>query len=411
MTTMLDSTEADYTDLVEGINAFVKRMVVPLEDANRELLDNPRLTFDERGGYSAPVLDLMRQVRMASAKAGYYAMFAPESVGGEGLGALALFSVWEGLSHSAGPGRLLPDQVIGHWTSGPSFLLGELHPTLRDGVIAEVMSGEATVCFGMSEPDAGSDAWAMSTKAVRDGDSWVLNGTKQWTSNSAHAKYAFVWAVTDEDMKRERKGGITLFLVPTDTPGFAVDSVLRLFEHVGGNETILSLNDVRIPDTHQVGTLHQGFGLALRGVSNGRMYNAGHCVGMARWALEEANRYTQVRSAFGKPIADYQGVSFKLADSAMDIYASKTMSVDCARRLDGGERALKELNMVKAYTCEACFRVFDRCMQVCGAMGLTNEMRFVAGWHFARMVRVADGTDEVMRRNIANSLRKGDVAF
>ena len=291
MTTMLDSTEADYTDLVEGINAFVKRVVVPLEDANRELLDNPRLTFDERGGYSAPVLDLMRQVRVASAKAGYYAMFAPESVGGEGLGALALFSVWEGLSHSAGPGRLLPDQVIGHWTSGPSFLLGEVHPSLRDGVIEEVMSGEATVCFGMSEPDAGSDAWAMSTKAVRDGDSWVLNGTKQWTSNSAHAKYAFVWAVTDEDMKRERKGGITLFLVPTDTPGFAVDSVLRLFEHVGGNETILSLNDVRIPDTHMVGTLNQGFGVGVAG-----------CVERADVQRRTLRRDGQVGARGGEPV-------------------------------------------------------------------------------------------------------------
>jgi acyl-CoA dehydrogenase len=411
VTAKLDSIEGDNTDLVEGIKAFIKSEVVPLEDANRQLLDNPRLTFDERGGYSAEVLSLFRQVREASAKAGFYAMFAPEAVGGAELGSLALFSVWEGLSHFAGPGRLLPEQVVGHWTSGPSFLLGEVHPALRDGVIEEVMGGTATVCFGMSEPDAGSDAWAMSASAVRDGDGWVLNGTKQWISNSPHAKYAFIWAVTDEEMKRQRKGGITLFLVPTDTPGFQVDSVLRMFEHVGGNEAILSLTDVRIPAENMVGNLHQGFALALRGVSNGRMYNAGHCVGMARWALDTATRYTGVRTAFGKPIADYQGVSFQLADCAMDIYASKAMSVDCARRLDRGERALKELNIVKVYTTEACFRVFDRCMQVCGGMGLTNEMRFVSGWHFARMVRVADGTDEVMRRNIAGSLRKGDLAF
>jgi acyl-CoA dehydrogenase len=132
---------------------------------------------------------------------------------------------------------------------------------------------------------------------------------------------------------------------------------------------------------------------------------------MARWALETATDYASVRHAFGKPIADYQGVSFQLADCAMDIYASKAISLDCARRLDRGQRALKELNMVKAYTTEACFRVFDRCMQVCGGMGLTNEMRLVSGWHFARMVRVADGTGEVMRRNIANSLRKGDLSF
>src|SRR5271155_2226671 len=339
MTTMLDSTEADYTDLVEGINAFVKRMVVPLEDANRELLDNPRLTFDERGGYSAPVLDLMRQVRTASAKAGYYAMFAPESVGGEGLGALALFSVWEGLSHSAGPGRLLPYQMIGHWTSGPSFLLGELHPSLAHDVVPDIMSGNAGVCFGMSEPDAGSDAWSMRTSARLDGDDWVLNGTKQWTSNAGHASYAFVWAVTNDDLRQRRAGGISCFLVPFDSPGFRLDSIIRLFDHVGGNEAILSLNDVRIPAEYLVGTVDRGFALALRGVSNGRVYNAGHCVGLARWALEIATEYAQSRTAFGHPISDYQGVSFMLADSAMEIYAARSMSLDCARRLDRGESA------------------------------------------------------------------------
>lgn len=411
MTSTLTAAPTDNTDLVEGIKAFIRSEVVPLEEANQELLENSRLTYDEAGGFSADVLDLCRQVRETSAKAGYYSMFAPESVGGAGLGAQALYDVWEGLSHYAGPGRPLADQAIGHWTSGPSFLLGELQPALRDTVTEEVMSGAATVCFGMSEPDAGSDAWAMSTRAVRDGDGWVLNGTKQWTSNAAHATYAFVWAVTDEELRRTRKGGISLFLVPTSTPGFEVDSVLRLFEHVGGHETILSLTDVRISEEYLVGTLHQGFALALKGVSNGRMYNAGHCVGMGRWALETATEYTGVRKAFGNVIGDYQGVSFQLADCAMDIYASKSMALDCARRLDRGELALKELNMVKAFTTEACFRVFDRCMQVCGGMGLTNEMRFVAGWHFARMVRVADGTGEVMRRNIANSLRKGDLSF
>jgi acyl-CoA dehydrogenase len=332
-------------------------------------------------------------------------------VGGGGLGPVALYAAWEGISHHTGPGRLLADQVIGHWTSGPSFLLGELQPALRDGVVDDVMSGTSTVCFAMSEPDAGSDAWAMSTRAVRDGDEWVINGTKQWISNSPHAKYAFVWAVTDDEMRKGRSGGISCFLVPTATPGFQVDSVLKLFEHAGGNEGIVSFTDVRVSDDHVVGSLHRGFDLALRGVSDGRIYNAGHCVGMARWALEQATEHARTRKTFGKTISEYQGVTFQLAECAMEIYAAKTMSLDCARRFERGERALKELDMMKAYTTEACFRVIDRCMQVCGGMGLTNEMRLVAGWHFARMVRIADGTGEIMRRNIANRLLKGDLAF
>jgi acyl-CoA dehydrogenase len=263
----------------------------------------------------------------------------------------------------------------------------------------------------MSEPDAGSDAWAMTTRAVRDGDEWVITGTKQWISNSPHADYAFVWAVTDVGMRRDRTGGISCFIVPTSTPGFKVDSVLKLFEHAGGNEAIVSFSDVRISDDHLVGELHRGFALALRGVSNGRIYNAGHCIGMARWALEQATEYCKLRKTFGKTISEYQGVTFQLSECAIEIYGAKTMSMDCAGRFDRGELPLKELDIVKAYSTEMCFRVFDRCMQVCGGMGLTNEMRLVAGWHFARMVRIADGTGEIMRRNIATRLLKGDLKF
>jgi acyl-CoA dehydrogenase len=120
--------------------------------------------------------------------------------------------------------------------------------------------------------------------------------------------------------------------------------------------------------------------------------------------------YAGTRKTFGNKISEYQGVTFQLADCATEIYAARSMSLDCAARIDRGESDPKKLAMVKVFTTEMCFRVFDRCMQVCGAMGLTNEMRFVAGWHHARMVRIADGTGEIMRRSIANRLFKGDLA-
>jgi acyl-CoA dehydrogenase len=405
------ATASDIADLTEGLHDFLQRQVLPLEEQHRAVLDNPRLTYAESGAYSSDTVELFREVRMRSAAAGYYPMFAPENVGGGGLGALAQYTVWESLHHRYGPGRLLPYQSVGHWTSGPSFLLGHLSPALRDTITAEVMSGRASVCFAMSEPDAGSDAWSMSTSAVRDGDEWVINGSKQWISNSPFATYAFVFAVTDQELRRGRRSGVSCFIVPTDTPGYHVDSVIRLFGHIGGNEAILSFQDVRVSDEHLVGELHHGFDLALGGISRGRIYNAGRSVGLARWALERACEYATTRKAFGKVISDYQGVTFPLADSAMEIYASKQMSLDCARRIDAGEPALKELSMVKAYSTEMCFRVFDRCMQVHGGMGLTNEMNLVEGWHQARIVRVADGTGEVMRRNIASRILKGDLQF
>lgn len=404
-------TASDLEDLCAGLHSFLRREVVPLEEANRELLENPRLTYAESGGYSPPIVELFRQVRTRSAAAGYYPMFAPVNVGGGGLGAVAQYTVWESLHHRYGPGRLLPYQAVGHWTSGPSFLLGHISPALRASITAEVMSGQASVCFAMSEPDAGSDAWAMKTSAVRDGDVWVLNGSKQWISNSPFATYAFVFAVTDQEQRKGRRTGVSCFIVPTDSPGYAIDSVIRLFGHVGGNESILSFTDVQVGGDQLVGELDHGFDLALGGISRGRIYNAGRSVGLARWALERACEHATTRKAFGRVISDYQGVTFPLADSAMEIYATKQMSLDCARRIDAGDPVRKELAMVKAYSTEMCFRVFDRCMQVHGGMGLTNEMHLTEGWHQARSVRVADGTGEVMRRNIASRILKGDLQF
>lgn len=401
----------DHDEILHGLHRLIEARVLPLETEHQSLLEDDRRKFGDHGGYSTDVVELLRVVRTTAAEAGYYGMFAPESVGGAGLGNLALFEAWESLHHTYGEGRLLPYQTIGHWTSGPSFLLGEVDATLRDSVVAEVMSGDAAMCFAMSEPDAGSDARAMSTSARRDGDEWVINGTKQWISGSTYATYAYVFAVTDKSRRAERSGGITCFIVPTSTPGFRVDSVIPLYGHVGSNEGILSFTDVRVPARNVVGEVGRGFDLAIRGVSQGRMYNAARSVGMARWALETATSYAKSRKTFGRPISDNQGISFMLADSAIEIYAAKTMAIDCAKKLDDGQPAVKELSMAKAFATEMCFRVFDRAMQVCGAMGLTNELKLTYGWHQARTVRIADGSSEILRRTIAARLLKGDLSF
>lgn len=398
-------------DFIEGLLSFINIAVVPLEDENRALLEDPNMLYDHSGAYSPQTRSLLRRVRELSAEAGYYSAFVPSEIGGGGLNNLTSYMTWETLYHTYGPSRLLPYQAIAHWTQGPSFLIGELSPDLRDKVAQAIMSGSLTGCFAMSEPEYGSDAWSMQTRAVPNGDGWTLTGSKQWISNSAHAEYAFVFAVTDDILRASRQGGISCFFVSTDSPGFAVDRVIRMFGRPGGNEAIIALNDVHVPKDSLVGTLNQGFALALRGVSDGRMFNAGRCVGLARWALDGAVAYSKERKAFGQRISDYQGVSFQLADSAIEIYGSKMMAEACARKLDLGQRAVKELAIVKAASTEMCFRVFDRCIQVHGAMGLTNELRLTDGWHEARSVRIADGTGEVMRRTIVSRLMKGDLEF
>lgn len=398
-------------NVLDGLGGFVDQEVLPLEAEYQDRLEDPSWLYGPNGGYSEELQALMRQVRTASASAGYYGLLAPAEIGGGGLGPVASISAWEYLFHRYGSGRILPYQALAHWTSGPSFLCQLFTPSLQQRVLDRIVTGEVTVCFAMSEPDAGSDAWAMRTRAERDGNTWVINGTKQWISNSPHAGYAVLFAVTDPGMRKDRSGGISCFLVPTDTPGFSVDSVIKIFGHAGGNEAILSFQDMVIPAENLIGELHRGFDLAMRGVSIGRMFNAGRCIGLARWALEQATEYASNRRAFGQVISQYQGVSFMLAESAMEIYATKSMAMDCAGRLERGESVLRDMAILKAYSTEMCFRVFDRCMQVLGGMGITNETRLFDGWQQARAVRIADGSGEIMRRNIARYLLKGEIDF
>lgn len=403
--------DGEYADVLAGLGAFVDSVVIPLERENVELLDNPRACYAEDGRFSARTQELMRTVRMTSAEAGYYAMFAPSEVGGGGQGQRLHYLAWEYLHHRYGPGRLLPYQTLSHWATGPSHLCSSFSARARERWLDDIVSGRCTLSFGMSEAEAGSDAWLMSTRAVIAGDNWVINGGKQWTTNAPTADCIIIFAVTDAELHRERSGGVSAFLVPTTAAGFSVDSVIKLFGEVGGNEAIVSLENVTVPQHALVGELGRGFDLALSGVSLGRMYNAARCVGLAMWALERSVAYATQRKTFGQRIIDHQGVSFMLAESAMEIYAARTMARDCAARMDSGIPSVAEMNMVKAYATEMGCRVYDRSMQVHGGMGLTNEMRLFDGWHQARSVRIADGSGEIMRRNIVRALEKGQVTF
>jgi acyl-CoA dehydrogenase len=213
--------------------------------------------------------------------------------------------------------------------------------------------------------------------------------------------------VTDNGLRKERRGGVSCFVVPASARGFSIDSVISLFGQNGGHEGIVSFSDVRVPKAALVGELNQGFALAMTGVSTGRLYNAARCVGLSQWVLNKASAFAGQRVTFGRPIAEYQGVSFQLADCAMDVYAADMMGRHCADRLASGVRSDDHVAMAKVYATEACFRVYDRCMQIFGGMGLTNEMKLTEGWHQARIVRIADGSSEILRRNIGRALTLG----
>lgn len=403
--------DSDTQAIAEALLRFVEREVLPLEERHRELLGSERTLFDAQGRYVPEVLALRRQVRMRSAELGFYNLFGAESLGGGGQGALAMAHIQEALNHRVGPAHPLVQTVVisSPFTNGLSPVLRHLKPEVFAHYGAGIASGEKTLCFGLSEPDAGSDVFGMRTRAVRDGDEWVLTGTKQWITNSPYADYAMVFALTDPEAAARHKGGVTGFFVDTRAPGFSVPRVINTMGHLGGDTGVIVLEGVRVRDDHRLGEVGRGLNVAMDGVNTGRMGMAASCLGLARWALDQASEYAKVRKTFGVPIAEHQAIQFMLAESAMDIYAAKNMIQNCAWRLDTGRNATAQVSMVKAFSTEMLGRVMDRSIQVHGGMGLTNELRLEEGYRFARVMRIPDGTAEIQRRTIARQLLGGHV--
>jgi acyl-CoA dehydrogenase len=383
--------------------------VLTRHEKQAELLDDPRRRYLPDGRYTPAVVELIREVRMASSAAGYFNLSVPASLGGQGEGYLAYYVAWEAINRLCGPDRWLGTFALSHWAFGPSPVLAEVTPEARARILPGLVSGRDSMCFGLSEPGAGSDATMIQTRAVPDGDGWRITGRKIWTTNVTFADWIIVFAVTDPERAAARRGGISAFLVPTDAAGFHLERVIRMHGEIGGTEGESSFDGVRAEQWQLVGRLHDGFRVALLGVSLGRVYNSARAVGLARWALERAIDYAKQRVAFGSPIAEHQGVAFPLAESAMQIHAAHLMGLNAALLLDRGETAVKELSMAKAYSVEVCLRAVDRAMQTHGAMGFTNELGLVHAYNILRVINVADGTNEILRRTIFRELAKGDL--
>ncbi|MFC8179641.1 acyl-CoA dehydrogenase family protein [Rhodococcus sp. NPDC057297] len=407
----MDFTISDEArETADGVLGFIRRYVEPIEKEHAELLGDERAQYDNRGLLMPDVLKLKTQVRMAAAEAGFYTMFGHEALGGGGLGELSLVHIQEELNRVCGPSRvLIHENVIPSvFTNGLSPILLQLEQSVRDKYVAGIASGEKTLCFGLSESGAGSDVQRIRTRAVRDGDEWVINGSKQWISNAPYADYCILFAVTDPELNSQRRGGITAFFVDTSSEGFDCSSVIPILGHVGSRIGIVNVDNLRVPHDHIIGEVDEGLKLALLGISKGRLSMSAMCVGLARWALGMAVDYAQQRETFGSKIGEHQAIQIKLAEMAMDIYASKSALVRTAWLVEQKQRAIKETSMTKAMCTEMLSRVTDTAMQVHGAMGLTNELRLEEAWRHARTLRIPDGTSEIQRRTIAGRLLSGD---
>jgi acyl-CoA dehydrogenase len=411
---------------IDGLTSFVESECVPVEQKYREILENEAKLFGEDGRLVPEILEARNEIRKKSAKAGYWSMFAPQSIGGDELPAVVAVYVLEALNRKYGAGHLmitfangfLGTPLIGGFVDGPSHLFAQANETIKTDIVPHLMSGEKTTCFGATEPDAGSDLWSLKTRARKEGDEWVLNGTKQWITNSPYADYAVVFAVTNEEKYAKRNmfdSGITTFIVDTKQPGVDTNTVFPIMGHVSSDCGNVIMEDVKVKDEYILGNIDQGLIAAMGGISEGRLGIASAMVGLAEWALDMSIQYAKERVTFGRPLADRQAIQWMLADSAIEIFNSKYATLRTAELVDEypktGRLPIKEISIAKCYAVDMCQAVCDRAIQIHGGMGLSSELGLEEAFRIARTLRIPDGTTEMQKRTIAGQLLRGDTVF
>lgn len=377
--------------LLDAFRSFVDREVRPVEQRFQ-----PRLQDD---AFDEEMREAGLSLRRRSAELGYYAAHMPEDVGGGGLSNLSYTLLVE---EGARTGLRFASFVLGPPNpEAPTPILMDLPRHLRDKYVPPLVRAERTMCFALTEPEAGSDAQAIATTAVLDGDAWVLNGRKHFITNGAHADYAVVFAVTDKE--KRAAGGITAFLVERGAPGFEVGKHQRTLAG-DTNQAELVFQGCRVPRDHVIGEVGYGFGTAMKFLNAGRAYIGAMCVGIADHLVRISVEQAKDRRTFGKPIGKYQAIQWMLADSALEIHAARLMTHHLAWSVDRGEQPIRESSMVKLNNTEMVGRVADRAVQIWGGMGLLAEGPVERIYRWVRMLRIVEGTSEIQRVIIARTL-------
>lgn len=267
--------------------------------------------------------------------------------------------------------------------------------------LAKLATGEWLGCFCLTEPQAGSDAGALQCRAERDGDTWVLNGTKQFITTGKHAQLAIVFAVTD---KSAGKKGISCFLVPTDTPGYMVSRIEeKMGQHCSDTATIVFEN-CRIPAENLLGEEGQGYKIALSNLESGRIGIAAQSVGMARAALDSAIEYANERKVFGVELVQHQAVAFRLADMATQIEAARQLILHAASLKDAGQPCLKEASMAKLFASTMAERVCSDAIQIYGGYGYVNDFPVERIYRDVRVSQIYEGASDIQRLLIAREI-------
>ena len=363
--------------IVETVRSFVEAELYPHEQEVERL--------------DAVPAELAADIRAKALKSGLYAANMPGELGGGGLDAMGLTLMERELGRASYALQML--------VARPSNILQACAGEQVEKYLLPAIRGGRHDCLAMTEPGAGSDVRSMQTKAVRDGDGYVVNGTKHFISHADTADFVILFAVTQPQPKQ-----FTAFLVDLDSTGPDVRRGSGCVSHRGYHQCELSFADCRVPVANRLGDEGAGFALMGEWLGASRLSVAATSLGRARRALDMSVEWAANRRQFGQPIGRFQGTGFKLADMATDLEAAELLTLRAAWLLDEGRMSDADAAMAKLFATEALGRITDQAVQIFGGMGLMDELPIERFWRDARVERIWDGTSEIQRHIISRSL-------
>ena len=332
------------------------------------------------------------------ARLGMLGIFIPEQYGGAGLDHVAYSLVLEELAVECASTAVI---MSAHCSLASWPILGLGTAQQKSHFLPKMATGNWLGCFALTEPQAGSDAAGQKTRAVRDGDSYVINGTKNFITNAPQSKVAIVFAMTQPEKGHH---GISAFAVETDTPGWAVTRVEDKMGIHGAHSAQLSFSDMRVPRANLLLEEGQGFKVAMKTLDGGRIGIAAQAIGIARASLEASLKYAQERKAFGRPIASNQAIQWKLADMAVEIDAARLLTLQAAGLKDAGKPYTKYSAMAKLFAAEAAMKAATEAVQIHGGYGYTKEFKVERYFRDAKITEIYEGTSEIQRLVISSQV-------
>jgi acyl-CoA dehydrogenase len=369
--------------LVDMARRFVEEELYPHEEEVERLNEVPP--------------ELQREIRAKAMELGIYAANMPEELGGGGLDNVSLVLLERELGRAA--------YALQYLVARPSNILQACRGPQREDYLLPTVSGEKVDCLAMTEPGAGSDVRSMKCRADRDGEHFVINGTKHFISHADWADYVILFAATgEEEGPRGPRKKITSFIVDKGTPGFEVRPGYKSVSHRGYHNFVLNFDDCRLHENQVLGDVDHGFDVANEWLAATRLSVAACSLGQAQRAHEMAVDWSATRKQFGQTIGRFQGVSFKLADMALAIKATELLALEAAWKLDQGTMTDSDAAMAKLHATETLAMVTDEAIQIHGGMGLMDELPLERFWRDARVERIWEGTSEIQRHIISRAL-------